>query len=214
VATFYCTLRGTIQSATLAEIFQHSIAVTSSLTQSGVADVIESTFRNAFGTASTKLMGQLSNGVTYTEVTAAQIIRLDGTPPDALMAATHKAFSPVLTGGNTGAMLPSQSALAISLTAGVRPNGVPYKGRFYLPPLSSSVLQTTGLLGTTARSTLTSWAAEWLNALRAAGADPAVWSRSQSTLSSVGQVRVGDRVDTIRTRRNKGVESYASAVIT
>jgi hypothetical protein len=214
MAQFYCTVRGTISPGTWAEIFQHSIAVTSTLSQSAVADAVELSFRNAFGTTSTKLASIISNSVTYTEVTAAQIIRLDGTPPDALMAATHKPFSPQLVGGNSGGLLPPQNSVAISLVGGVKPNGAPYKGRFYLPPITPAAVTSAGLLVSANKATLTSWAAEWLNALRAAGCDPAVWSRSNSTLSSVGQIRVGDKVDTIRSRRNKGVETYSAAVIT
>jgi hypothetical protein len=214
MAQFYCTVRGTIATAQLGEIFQHSIAVVSSLSQSAVADALELTFRNAFGTASTKLMGLTSNQCTYNEVTAAQITRLDGTPPDALMAATHKAFSPVLNGGSGTFMLPAQSTVAVSLTAGTRPNGSPYKGRFYLPPSTITYIDQQGKISSTARTQYTNWAGEWLNAMRAAGIDPSVWSRAQSVLSPVGSVRIGDRVDTQRSRRNKGVETYSTSVIT
>lgn len=210
---YYCTIRGTIQTATLQEIFQHGVAVDATATASGVCDIIESTFRAAFGTSQSKLSGMVSTGITYTEVTAAQINDPFGLADPVLQAATHKVFAPVLTGLGSGNMLPAQSTVAVSLTGGTRPNGAPYRGRFYLPPGPVSLVGADGKLSSTARTQTNSWAGEWLNAMRAAGASPCVWSRKDGVLSPVTQSRVGDRVDTMRTRRNKGVESYLAQTI-
>jgi hypothetical protein len=179
-----------------------------------VTDALESTFRTTFGTSSTLLNAATSSSVQFTEVTAAKINNLDGNGDNVLQAATHKLFSPVLVGSNAGALLPAQNSVAVSLTAGTKPNGTPYKGRFYLPPCTSTALAAGGLLQTTTRSSYNQWASGWLNALKAAGVTPGVWSRKFATVTPVGIVRVGDRVDTIRSRRNKGTENYVQSVVT
>lgn len=214
MGTYFCTMRGTIQTATIGEIFQHSLAVTSAQTQSEVCDTLESAFRTNFGTSTTLLAGSLGAGTVYTEVTAALINDLTGTTKPVLQAATHKAFSPTLPGLLAGSMLPAQNAVAVSLTGGLRPNGTPYRGRFYLPPGVVGNVGTDGLLLSTIRTRINTWAAQYLNALKGAGVVPCVWSRSLGALTPVTSVRTGDRIDTIRSRRNKGVEAYISAVIT
>lgn len=214
MTNYYCTVRGTIATATIQEIFQHSICVSSPTNQTDTANAIASTFLAAWGTGSTKLSQFVNSQVTYTECTAAQINHLIPTGDNDLQAATHAPFAPILTGGGSGPMLPAQNAVAISLTGGARPNGSSYKGRFYLPPFSTTAVTTGGLMSAGVRNPVNAWAAEWLANLKFVGAVPCIWSRKAGVLSPVASVRTGDRVDTIRSRRNKGVETYISAVIT
>jgi hypothetical protein len=214
MANFYCTVRGTIATGSLGEIFQHSIAVSSPTTQADVANAIASTFLAAFGTSGTKLQGCVSSQVTYTEATAALINDLSGATKPVLQAATHSVFAPVLTGTASGNMLPAQSSMAISTTGGVKPNGANFKGRFYLPPMGASQVGTNGLVTPAVKTALTAWAAEWLGGLKFVGAIPCIWSRHHAILSPIASIRVGDRVDTMRSRRNKGSEVYSSATVT
>jgi hypothetical protein len=207
-------MRGTIATSTIGEIFQHSIAINSSETQGAVATLLGTTFGSNFGTASTLLAGTLGPLVTYTEVTAATINDLHGVTKPVLQAATHNVFGTPLVGALAGSQMPAQNSVAVSLTAGAKPNGAPYKGRFYLPPTIAANVQADGLLLGTTRTRLTTWAGQFLNALKGAGLTPCVWSRQDGVLSPVVQTRVGDRVDTIRSRRNKGVEAYLTTAIT
>lgn len=213
MTAYYCTVRGTIQTASLQEIFQHSIVVDSPTDQATTAAGVESTFRAAFGGVGTKLAGAISNGVVYTEVTAAKINDLFGVTKPVLQAASHVIMSPTLTGAATGNMLPAQNTVTVSLTAGLKPNGANYKGRFYLPTPPISAVAADGKLVASLRTQLTNWAKEWLDALKFVGCVPQVWSRHNGVISPVVTVRVGDRVDTIRSRRNKGVEAYATQTL-
>jgi hypothetical protein len=122
------------------------------------------------------------------------------------------AFSPVLNSAGTN-MLPSQNAICVSTIGGPRPNGTPYKGRFYLPtPAQGAVDSPTGYL----LSPDTRWRDPikvYFDACISAGAIPAIWSRANGTLSPIVSFKVGDRVDTIRRRRNSKAEVYSASPV-
>lgn len=143
--------------------------------------------------------------VAYTEVVVAEILNLSlGT----VTAAYHEPFTPPLIGTNLGLMLPSQNSIAISFTAGLRPNGTPLKGRSYMPPPSVQQLGPGGLLLSATRDRLAEAWDTFLTDLKTQSHLPSVWSRSIPTTQTIDSVRVGNKVDTIRTRRNKLPEAY------
>lgn len=203
---YLVTLRGTLSPGTLTEIFSHQIAVVSSRSDQQVATDAATTWAAAWNDATNvSLKPAFSPTVAYTEATCAEILDfLDG----ALSAAYH---APITGVAGTGvAALPSQNAVAVSLTGGTKPNGTPMKGRFYLPtPSAAAILTATGLLASSAQAAMTKLAADWIDAMNLLGDIVCIWSRRWTSFNVVEQVRVGDRVDTIRRRRNAKPESYA-----
>jgi hypothetical protein len=213
VSDYLCTLRGSLNAGTIGEIFSHSLAIQSSAEPSGIAAAVNSAWVAAWTAGTYPLQNYFGTSVLYEETTAALI--LDAILPDVTVSAAHHFSFPAGTAGtNASPILPTQNAVAISLTAGSRPNGAPMKGRFYLPNVCSDVLEATdGTLKPTAHTGIHAATTGFLTALQSAGHQPAVWSRKLGVLQPVQSVRVGDRIDTIRTRRNRGVENYVQGVI-
>lgn len=211
MSVYACTLRGTINTATLGEIFSHSLGVESSASAQVVATAIHDAWITLWGTAATGIGTMFMPTVTYTEATAAPV--LDPLVPN-LGAAYHAAFSPPLAGRATGKSLPSQVAVAVSLTAGNRPDGRPFKGRFYLPCPAESAIDTNGMLPTATTANLAIGVKDFFEDLNQAGHYVSVWSRTTADLvNAVNLVRVGNKVDTIRTRRNALPEVYSSQAV-
>lgn len=204
---YLTTIRGNLSPATMAEIFVFTLAVQSSGSQTDVATAVRDTFQTAFNGAG-GLKSLVSNKTEFTEATAAEIINLRGTKP-ALMAATHVAFSPTLTGSGVKAT-PPQTAVTVSLVGGVKPNGTPFRGRFYLPgPDQSTIDPASGL-----NVIPDNWRIamkNWMDLLIAGAHFPSIWSRKAGALYPVSQIRVGNRFDTVRRRRNSNAETYFSS---
>ena len=200
--------RGTIDNVD--DIFSHSLAVDSFESDPVVvADTIRDMWVDVV-TGTNGIEGGLSQTVTYTEVTAAEILDLNlGT----LAAAYHSEFATPPEGA--GAPGPAQVSMCVSLTAGTRPNGTPIKGRFYLPTAASGITSTDGLFAQGATQGYATRLGQFLDDLNAAGFVPCVWSRALGILSTVGVggdassgLRIGRTPDTIRTRRNSLPEEY------
>lgn len=205
-------MRGTIATATLKEIFVHGLTLSSSADQQAVANALSTQWQLALntGTASFPLKSVFAPAVSYDQVTAAAILNLE--PPDPrVAAATHVAFTPIV--GTGGAMIPSQCSIAVSYRAGLRPNGIPQKGRFYLPTPGISMLDTASglVLATNAGKIRDTIATFWAN-MRAAGHIPVLWSKTYGTVAPWDAIRVGQTVDTQRRRRNELPEIYTQYV--
>jgi len=112
-----------------------------------------------------------------------------------------------LTGVDAGEMLPFQCATVISLlTASATRHG---RGRFYLPPLAVSTLDT-GRTSAAAIAVLdTAWTA-FFDSLNTDGVTPVVRNRTGHVSTTVTSARVGNVIDTQRRRRNKLVEVYTA----
>lgn len=213
MTVYHCTLRGTIASGSIGEIFSHSHGIESTSSASAVANAVHDAWATLWGTAATGLGTFFPTTVTYTEATAAQVI--DPMVPD-LGAAAHALFSPPLAGRSADpSLLPSQNALAVSVTAGVRPNGKPFRGRFYLPPINASAIDVDGLLPSATTASVATLFRDYLNTLSTAGHYPSIWSRTvEDLVQPITQVRIGNRVDTIRSRRNRYPEVYSVEPVT
>lgn len=202
---YYTTLRGTIVPNTLGEIFSHSLAVVSASTDQVVAQEIHDAWQAQWVAEVPPLSADFPTGITYTESTAAQILDLfNGT----LAAAIHIPFEPVRPGTGAGEMLPSQTAIAVSLYAGLRANGTRMKGRFYLPAPTEAATTATGELVLAFQQRVADYMAQFITTLQASGHTPCVWSRKEGRLASIDGIRVGSKFDTIRRRRNHMPETY------
>lgn len=208
MAVYYCTLRGTIHTSTLGEIFSHSIGIETSKPVDQVATALHDTWATAW----LDFDQYFSTTITYDEATAAPV--LDPTVPD-LGAATHVPFLPPLTGASANGLLPPQCALAVSWYAGYRADGRPLKGRMYLPTPHMNVAVNDGLVPPAATAAIAIGMRNWLVNLRNnQQCQPVVWSRvTDDLVNPITAVRVGNKIDTIRSRRNRYPETYALEAI-
>lgn len=205
MANYLTTLRGTIVPNTLGEIFSHSLAIVSASSASVVATEVRDAWQAQWVAEVPPLSADFSAGITYTEATAAEILQLfTGT----FSAAQHVPFSPVRPGTGAGEMLPSQTAIAVSLTAGLRANGTPMKGRFYLPAPTEAATDANGMVALALQQRIADYMGQFISTLQASGHTPCVWSRSEGRLASIDSIRVGNKFDTIRRRRNALPETY------
>lgn len=203
---YQVALHGTL--ASIAEIFTHTLAINSTAPAEGLALEVLTEFEEAFTDASIGWQAATSNTVTYTHATAAEILTL--TDPNPALAAASRANATTPFSGSGASQIP-QAALAVTLVAGTYPNGTPLRGRYYLPVPSTSQLQTgSGLLTTAAQTLFLEGQSNFLDRLSSLGHTPCVWSRKLGSLQIVDTVSVGNRVDTIRSRRNAGLEDYSS----
>ena len=107
-------------------------------------------------------------------------------------------------------MLPFQCATVISLlTASATRHG---RGRFYLPPLAASTLDTGKVSSAAITSLDTAWTA-FFDSLNTDGVSPVVRNRTGHISTPVTSARVGDVFDTQRRRRNKLVETYTAIAV-
>lgn len=204
------TINGTI--AGIPDIFTHTLTVNGAPGDlAAIAAAARDEWALAWTSATFGLNGETSNTVRYTHVTAAEI--LDPGPTDPALSASFRSdFDPVLQGAGTG--MPSEISIVVSLRAGVRPNGTPLRGRFYLPPPSQgTIVSPTGLLNAVDQQRFVDCMSAFLDGLQSAGLPSAVWSRVLGTTPAVDTVSVGNHFDVMRSRGNAALETYLSAAV-
>lgn len=185
------------------EMGVHTLAVTTDETDPAfVADAARVNFEDAYIALTQD--AYLASNVQYTQVVANQITDLSTGDLNAGF------ISPATISGG-GAALPPQCSVAFSLTAGSRPNGAPIRGRFYLPTPSQNAIAADGTLENVARTFYADWASSYLDGLIGVGMTPCVWSRVLALMSPVVSARIGDVVDTIRSRREQLPENHEDA---
>lgn len=211
MTNYHVGLNGTFALGSDSDEFVHGLSVISTAEPSALAVAVQLAWEDAWADPLGAVANLFPTTVTYTDVTVAAVLDpIAGT----LFAAFHQPFNAGLSGTSAAPSIPSQNAIAVSLTAGQRPNGTYIKGRFYLPsPATNALEANTALLTPTARTTIADNMAGFVTALKVAGHQPAVWSRVLGTFSPVQQLRVGSKVDTQRRRRNDSVEVYVARPI-
>ena len=211
VTNYLCSLRGTISETSLGEIFSHSLVIASTKSAAQVAGVITAAWEAALNTGSAPTLRQrFPSSVKWVEGTAAQILDLN---TGKLAPAAHVRYGTAWVGTHGSPMLPSQTAVAISLMGGTHANGTPLKGRFYLPPLTVAAVDSSnkGMLDDLVLAGIVTACTTFLNTIFAGGDEASVWSRKDGTVHRVTQLRVGNKFDTIRKRRNALPETYTIA---
>ena len=118
--------------------------------------------------------------------------------------------SPALAGTGSGAALPPQTAICVSLRTALPTRAG--RGRFFLPAPIVTV-SSAGRIGSTARGQVLAAAEGMLNSLQSNLFPAVVYHREDFTTDIVTGVKVGDVFDTIRRRRDKLVEAYVSAAL-
>lgn len=122
-------------------------------------------------------------------------------------------FTTPLAGTGT-AQLPPQCAIAISLRAPI--TGRRGRGRIYIPAIGQNQVDSSAVIGGSAGSGFRTAAATLIANLQDSPGIPqlvpvvAVMSANSATAVRPSQVRTGNRVDTIRSRREQVAEVYTS----
>ena len=173
-----------------------------------VAESVRLRWDSAFNDSTKPLGPYIPTGVRYVEATCAEIMNLT---TGKLKAAAHSVWPTPMAGTSSVQSLPLQIAVAVSLWAGVRDNGSRVKGRFFLPPFHTNAVNSDGTMTGTSQQRTLDVCDLFLAMLITDGHTPCVWSRSIGALQPVTLVRVGSQFDTIRSRRNAGVETYVSS---
>lgn len=126
-------------------------------------------------------------------------------------------FNTPVTGTGTN-MLPPQCAMAVSLRAPIV--GRMGRGRFYLPALPSNIIDSYAQIGSTPATTVRTAAATLITNLENPPGVPeyqpcvAIMSAGAALAVRPTQVRTGNRIDTIRSRREQVAESYTGTDLT
>jgi hypothetical protein len=211
MTVYHCTFRGRVGLNEASDIFSHSLGIESSANNATVGASLRDAWKALWQAGSNGLDQHYNDRTIYEEVTVAQVI--DPMVPD-LGAAHHTPFAPELPGLGLAETLPQQSAIAVSLIAGLRPNGTPFRGRFYLPAPQATVLVADGLLDPAVQQNILDLVMVFISTLRSAGHIPSVWSRTvEDLVAPVSQVKVGSKIDTIRSRRNDRPEVYKAQTV-
>jgi hypothetical protein len=196
-----------------AETFQHSLAMNDSGTssQSNLADTFVSDVAQSL--TSSDFLSELAPVWRYTGISVAEVLSQN---PVRLSAATRREFGTAMAGTSGNRTLPPQTAIAVSLTATPYSNGTPVRGRWYMPPTGGGLaVNTDGSIPVGIQDKVGAFAAALIGAVNLAsdGRFAAVWSRlsagkGDGEAHQITGIRVGNRFDTIRSRRKAIQETY------
>lgn len=217
---FYtCSLRGTLAAATLGEIFVHTFTLESAASQAAVGAGINQAWDAAWAQPDGSIGNLYSNQTVYTESTAAQILTFLEVPEadihPTVAAATHTPFNPPLVGTISSGFMPSQLAVAVSLRGGTKPNGAPMKGRIFTPCPAATWIDYNGTLKPAGQDSLADGFQLFFEALENLGHTGVIWSRTfDETTPIIEELRVGNKIDTQRRRRNELPEAYVVRPLT
>lgn len=211
MAVYLATFSGTLLNG--AEQFSHSLAIDDVLGGSEEDMLAQVVLGLQAMTGFTGFAATYPQSTKWTNVKVAQVLNLS---TGELRAGINQAVNISGTGSGVAVIPPPQVAVAVSLVAGPRANGTPFRGRFYLPaPAVASSNWSEGLMTATAQATIANGVEAMLEQIN----DPIdqiacqVWSRRYATTSTVETIRVGRAFDTIRSRRRDLAELYVDRAI-
>lgn len=198
--TYELISRGTLHGA---ETFAYGCAVTGSgtLTDAGTA----AADANIAMHAASGFDAVFDNGILWVDILVNLIPDGGGTVIDSAIVSSSDG------GSSADGATPNQCAIVVSKTTGFA--GSRNRGRMFLPPPGVSSLADTGRLGATALTALAAGITAWKNSLIGDGFTPVLVSPSQSANIVITSFRIGDVVDTMRSRRNSLAEAYTSVAV-
>ena len=177
-----------------------------------INDVVQVELAEEVWTFLDSIKSYLYNGARWTHV---KIHAIDAQGHSAAGASIYT-FSSAIVGTGTGLLAP-QTALAVTLRAPVL--GRRGRGRFYLPALSQTVGTSEGILVSGVKTALGPQVKTFIDALQNP-TGPTVWmpvvmltSAGKPTAIRPTQIRIGDKFDTIRSRRAQVDEVYAETTL-
>lgn len=196
--TYDLIYRGALHGA---EAWAYSCAVTGSGTLSDAATAAADAGTAMF--AATDFDDTFYTGITWVDILVNQIPD-GGVGP--VIDSQVIAFADA--GAGTGASTPNQCAIVVSKQTGFA--GSRNRGRMYLPPPGTSSLTSAGRLSATALTGLSNGITAWKNSLVGDGFTPVLVSPSQNANVVITTLRIGNVIDTMRSRRNSLVEAYTN----
>lgn len=203
---YLVSLKGKLVPTGQAEDFTHTFSCVSAASLEVLAGEVAAVWDEVWAGPAGDIGSVFAPQTTYTDVAVAEILDL---ATGAVSAAFHHSFVPPLAGTNLTSMLPTQLAVAVSWRAGKRANGTPLKGRMYLPgPALDAVDTVNGHLKTAYQTTLGQGLQGFVQGMLQRGHGVSVWSRKEARIAQVEEVRMGNQIDTIRSRRNSIDETY------
>lgn len=131
--------------------------------------------------------------------------------PTGLDAAPSKRFAVDVAGGGAGPGYPHQVAWAVSLGAASDTRRA--KGRFYLPCPVGAWTGATNLVADVDVAATADSMKTWLDALETASGEKVVVASSIDGNHTITTIRLGNKYDTVRSRRNALPETYTSRSI-
>ena len=195
--TYDLITRGTLHGA---ESFSYSCAVTGSGTLADAAAAAADA--NTAMHAASGFDAVFDDGVAWVDILVNQIPDGGGVVIDSQIATAADA------GSTTVGSLPNQCAVVVSKVTGFA--GSRNRGRMFLPPVANDKLTASGRLGSTTLTSLSNGITAWNNSLIGDGFTPVLVSPSQSANLVITTLRIGDVVDTMRSRRNALAETYTN----
>jgi hypothetical protein len=192
MAYFRATFRGKVPS----DVYQFGFILQSDDGIQNIADDVAGAFITAYGTTQ---RADFPSTVTFDDVYVSEVSQGTGVVVDTAAATIGTAGTAATN------CLPPQCAMVVS----VLPVTGTVRGRYYLPPFNSGVLNLQGRMSSTARDRHgAAWQA-FFNALGAMSAPSrlGIWRTGANTFVGSKGISVGDVIDTQRRRRNKAIES-------
>ena len=195
--TYDLITRGTLHGA---EAFSYSCAVTGSGSLADAATAAADA--NTAMHAASGFDAIFDDGVVWVDVLVNQIPDGGGVVIDSQVVTSSDA------GSDTSGSLPNQCAVVVSKITGFA--GSRNRGRMYLPPVAIGELTAAGRLASGTLTALAAGMTAWKNSLIGDGFTPVLVSQSQSANLVITTLRIGDVVDTMRTRRGSLAETYTN----
>lgn len=192
MADFRTTLRGKLPG----DVWQFGFVLSSDEGIQGVADAVAAQMQAYL---STTIKAQYPGSVSFDSVYVSELATGTGTVLNTAEAAIG------IAGTSAQAALPPQVSLCVS----VLPVNGTSRGRFYLPPMVTGQLATSGRVSAT---TTQQQADAWQGFFSALGQLSApcrlgIWRTSSQSFAAARGISIGDVLDTQRRRRNKLIEA-------
>lgn len=163
----------------------------------------------------TAVKGLLYNGYELDQVRLSPV-KADGSSPVAPTIATPTGATMDPTGSYA---LAPEVAVCVSTSSVLRTRAG--RGRWYFGVLSRDMLDTTGIVNSTSRTTLLNASAAMLQSARGTGNDPGtaievpiIWHRGTNTAAVISSVRIDDKFDSQHRRQNARPSNWASVALT
>lgn len=198
--TYELITRGTLHGA---EQFSYSCAVTGSGSLSDAATAAADA--NAAMHAASGFDATFDDGVAWSDILVNQIPDGGGVVIDSQIVTAADA------GADTGGSCPYQIAVVVSKLTGF--SGSRNRGRMFLPPPATAELTAAGRLDVAGVTAIAAGITAWKNSLIGDGFTPVLVSPSQSANIVITSFRVGNVLDTMRSRRNALAEVYTSIAV-
>lgn len=119
-----------------------------------------------------------------------------------------------------GSAAPMPPNMAVAMTTRSATVGRKGRGRWYVGPVSSNLLASSGLISGTYAGYLLTAAQNLMEGIRGVGGGaassytPVIWHRGTTTASVINKLSIGDEFDVMNSRRRQRKETYTDVTLT